>query len=117
VLLRFDYGAVASVHLDYLQRTYRRSSDLIGEDGVIVWDYISQQVTLYGKEDRHAEILQESINADLNHMFLEELRHFVACAETGAPPALDAAAGARVLGIALAAKSSARDGRPVRLPA
>jgi predicted dehydrogenase len=117
VLLRFDYGAVASVHLDYLQRTYRRSCDLIGEDGVIVWDYISQQVTLYGKEDRHAEILQESINADLNHMFLEELRHFVACAETGAPPALDAAAGARVLGIALAAKSSAREGRPVRLPA
>ncbi|MFI5281315.1 MAG: Gfo/Idh/MocA family oxidoreductase, partial [Gemmatimonadales bacterium] len=74
-------------------------------------------VTLYGKEDRHAEIHQESINADLNHMFLEELRHFVACAETGAPPALDAAAGARVLGIALAAKSSAREGRPVRLPA
>ena len=117
ILLRFDYGAVASVHLDYLQRTYRRSCDLIGEDGVIVWDYISQQVTLYGKEDRHAEILQESINADLNHMYVEELRHFVACVETGAVAAVDAVAGAHVLGIALAAKLSAREGRPVRLPA
>src|SRR5438034_6395276 len=35
VLLRFDYGAVANIHLDYLQRTYRRACDFIGEDGVI----------------------------------------------------------------------------------
>jgi predicted dehydrogenase len=115
VLLRFDYGAVASVHLDYLQRTYRRSCDLIGEDGVIVWDYISQLVTLYGKDDRHAEVFQESINADRNYMFLEELRHFIKCVQTGESPALDAAGGSRVLEIALAAKASARAGRPVEL--
>ena len=117
ILLRFDYGAVASVHLDYLQRTYRRSCEVIGEDGVIVWDYISQMVTVYGKEDRHAEVFPESINAELNDMFVAELRHFVGCAESGAPPALDIAGGARVLRIALAAKDSAREGRPVRLPA
>src|SRR5439155_1168994 len=27
VLMRFDYGTVANVHLDYLQRTYRRATD------------------------------------------------------------------------------------------
>jgi predicted dehydrogenase len=50
-------------------------------------------------------------------MYVEELRHFVACVETGAVAEVDAVAGARVLGIALAAKLSAREGRPVRLPA
>jgi predicted dehydrogenase len=115
LLLRFDYGAVASVHLDYLQRTYRRSCELIGEDGLVAWDYIAQTVCVYGKEDRRHEVFEESINTDRNHMFVEELRHFVDCIERGAPPLLDVAGGRRVLEIALAAKTSAAEGRPVRL--
>jgi len=72
-------------------------------------------VRVYGKEDRRHEIFEESINTDRNHMFVEELRHFVECAERGVPPLLDAAGGRRVLEIALAAKTSAAEGRPVRL--
>lgn len=115
VLIRFGDGVVANVHLDYLQRTYRRSCDVIGEDGVVAWDYIAQSVTVYGKDDRRAELYQESINTERNQMFVDELRHFVACAETGTPPALDAAGGRAVLALALAAKQSAAEGRPVRL--
>jgi predicted dehydrogenase len=113
VLMRFDYGTVANVHLDYLQRTYRRSCDLIGEDGVIAWDYISQSVTVYGKDDRRIEVFQESINTERNQMFVDELRHFVRCIEGGEPPALDAAGGRAVLEVALGAKASAAQGRPV----
>ena len=115
VLMRFDFGAVANVHLDYLQRTYRRSCELIGEDGVIAWDYISQSVTVYGKDDRRMEVFQESINAERNQMFVDELRHFVRCVERGEPPMLDAAGGRAVLEGALAAKASAAQGRPVAL--
>lgn len=115
VLIRFADGAVANLHLDYVQRTYRRSCDVIGEDGVIAWDYIAQSVTVYGKDDRRAELYQESINTERNQMFVDELRHFVACVETGTAPALDAAGGRAVLALALAAKRSAAEGRPVRL--
>ncbi len=116
VLMRFDFGAVANVHLDYLQRTYRRSCELIGEDGVIAWDYISQSVTVYGKDDRRMEVFQESINAERNQMFVDELRHFARCVEAGEPPVLDAAGARAVLGVALAAKASAAEGRPVAVP-
>ena len=115
LLLRFDYGLVANVHLDYLQRSYRRGCELIGEDGVIAWDYIPQTVRVYGKDDRRHEVFEESMNTDRNHMFVEELRHFVGCIERGTAPTLDAAGGRRVLQIALAAKTSAAEGRPVRL--
>jgi len=115
VLLRFDYGAVANVHLDYLQRTYRRACDFIGEDGVIAWDYIAQSVTVYGKEDRRVEVFQESINTERNQMFVDEMRHFVRCIEAGEPPVLDAAGGRAILEVALAAKASAAQGRPVRV--
>lgn len=115
VLMRFDYGAVANVHLDYLQRTYRRSCDLIGEDGVIAWDYIGQAVTVYGKDDRRIEVFQESINTERNQMFLDEMRHFARCATDGEPPVVDAAGARAVLEVALAAKASAVAGRPVAI--
>ena len=115
VLLRFDYGAVANIHLDYLQRTYRRACDFIGEDGVIAWDYITQSVAVYGKEDRRVEVFQESINTERNQMFVDEMRHFVRCIEAGEPPVLDAAGGRAILEVALAAKASATEGRPVKL--
>ena len=115
VLLRFDYGAVANVHLDYLQRTYRRACDFIGEDGVIAWDYIAQSVTVYGKEDRRVEVFQESINTERNQMFVDEMRHFVRCIEAREPPVLDAAGGRAILEVALAAKASAVAGRPVAI--
>src|SRR5439155_1318355 len=104
VLLRFDYGAVANVHLDYLQRTYRRACDFIGEDGVIAWDYIAQSVTVYGKEDRRIEVFQESINTERNQMFVDEMRHFVRCIEAREPPVLDAAGGRAILEVARAAR-------------
>jgi predicted dehydrogenase len=115
VLLRFDYGAVANVHLDYLQRTYRRACDVIGEDGVIAWDYITQSVTVYGKEDRRTEVFQESINTERNQMFVDEMRHFIRCIEAGEPPVLDAAGGRAILEVALAAKASAAQGKPLRV--
>jgi predicted dehydrogenase len=115
ILLRFEGGAIGNVHLDYLRRAYGRSCDLIGEDGVIVWDYVSQRVRVYGKEDRRAEDYEEAISAERNLMYVEEIRHFVDCIERGAIPELDAAGGRAVLAIALAAKRSAAEGRPVSL--
>ncbi len=113
ILLRFSSGVVANVHLDCLQRTYRRSCELIGEEGVIVWDYITQKVSVFGKEDRHMEVFLESMNAERNRMFVDEMKHFVACVEGKEKPALDAAEGREVLKVALAAKTSASEGRVI----
>ena len=115
ILLRFRPGVIANVHLDYLQRTYRRSCELIGEEGVIVWDYISQVVSLYGKVDRNVEVYFENINVERNHMFMEEMKHFVACIQGEEKPALDAEGGRAVLQIVLAAKTSAVERRIINL--
>ena len=106
ILLRFASGTVANLHLDYIQRTYRRSCELIGEEGVLVWDYIAQTIHLYGKEDRHLQVFPRNINSDLNQMFVDEMRHFVNCVEGREQPALDIAGARIVLDVALAAKLS-----------
>lgn len=111
IFLRYASGALAAVHLDYLQRTYRRGSEIVGEDGVIVWDYIHQTVQVFGKEDNEVQTFFESINTDRNTMFVQEMEHFARCILGDAAPEVDAAAGRRALQIALAAQRSARERR------
>jgi predicted dehydrogenase len=117
VLLRYDDGVVANVHLDYLRASYGRGCELVGREGLITWDYSSRTVHVHGKDDRWHEVFEEPVDTDRNDMYVEELRHFVECVAHGTPPTLDAAGGRRVLEIALAAKTSAAEGRPVRLQA
>jgi predicted dehydrogenase len=114
ILVRFASGVVANVHLDYLRRAYGRSCEVVGEDGVIVWDYASPVVRVYAKDGR-AEDHGDGPNTGGDLMYVEELRHLVDCIEGRAAPELDAAGGRAVLAIALGAKRSAAEGRPVRL--
>lgn len=115
ITLRFDSGAVAQLHLDYLQRSYRRNCEVIGERGVIVWDYIDRRVTLFTEAPDRWEGFGEPIDADHNEMFVEEMRHFVRCLEGREAPAVGGAEALATLRVVEAAKASAAEGRWVTL--
>jgi predicted dehydrogenase len=111
--LRFESGALAQVHLDYLQRAYRRNLQVIGETGVIGWDYPTHAVTVHAPEAPPETIAV--VDGDPNDMYLEEIRHFLHCIEGGEPPLVDGREGLRSLRLVEAAKASAALGRWVRL--
>lgn len=115
VTLRFDSGAVAQLHLDYLQRSYRRNCEVIGAEGVIVWDYIDRRVTLFTEESDRWQGFGEPIDANHNEMFVEEMRHFVRCVERQEAPEVDGAEALATLRVVEAAKVSAAERRWVRL--
>lgn len=115
ILLRFTDGTLADLHLDYLRRTFRRSLTLLGEDGVLEWDYARQTVQLYGKDAYRSTLYEETVNYDPNVMYLRELEHFVACIRGESAPLVDAAEARRILEVVMAAKDSARKGLPVAL--
>ena len=113
VTLRFESGVLAQVHLDYLQRVYRRNLQVIGDAGVITWDYPTHAVTVLTPDAR-----PEAMNPDdgaANEMYVEELRHFIRCLEGRESPLVDGREALRSLGLVEAAKTSAREGRRVRL--
>lgn len=107
ILLRFESKALASIHFDCLQPTYRRSCEVIGEEGIIIADVIEQKVELLTKKQNQWQIFSENIKADINQMYIEEMKHFIKCIEGRDTPMLDIAGAKRVLEIALAAKKSA----------
>jgi predicted dehydrogenase len=109
MLLKMRAGQLVHFHFDYLQRSYRRSLELVGEDGVIVWDYIARIVEVYDREDYHRHMYRENINADLNQMYLDQMAHFLRCLERTEKPRSDLTSARRDLEIVLAAKRSASD--------
>lgn len=112
--IRFESGVLAQVHLDYLQRAYRRNLRVIGDAGVIAWDYPTHAVTVHAAE---ADLVTEDLRAadgDPNHMYLEEMRHFIRCVERGERPLVDGAEALRSLRLVEAAKRSSRERRWVR---
>src|SRR5262249_19438992 len=113
VTLRFESGVLAQVHLDYLQRAYRRNLQVIGDAGVIQWDYPAHTVTVVAP-DVSPEVMSVDDGA-ANAMYLEEIRHFIRCLEGRQSPLVDGREALRSLRLVEAAKASARQGRPIRL--
>jgi len=115
ILLRFAEGAIGEVHLDYVQREYSRTCQIIGDEGTIRWDYAAGEVRLYSGTTQQREVFRDPPGWEPNSMYVDEMRHFVRCLAGEEQPALDVFEGRRVLEVALAAKESASTGRVVEL--
>jgi predicted dehydrogenase len=116
VTVRFASGVLAQVHLDYVQRAYRRNLQVIGEAGVIVWDYPTHRVTVWGPDGEPEEEDFRVEDGEPNEMYMEEMRHFIRCVEGRGAPLVDGREALHSLRLVEAAKRSARERRAVRLP-
>lgn len=115
ILLEFESGAVGSVHLDMVQRPARRAYRVTGTLGTLAWDWDDHRVRWYSAEAAEWRDLCDETGYDRNAMYVEELRHFLACVSDSRAPAVTGEDGCRAVEIVAAAKESARTGRRVTL--
>ncbi|MBF0216713.1 MAG: Gfo/Idh/MocA family oxidoreductase [Candidatus Omnitrophica bacterium] len=115
ILLVFRKGTVAQVHLDYLQRTYRRHCKFIGDKGVVTWDYISQKVELFGVDARKSTVFEENINTEREQMFIDQATHFIECVKTRKKTVNDIGEAQGVLKVVMACHKSASIGKTVKV--
>jgi predicted dehydrogenase len=115
VTVRFASGVLAQVHLDYLQRAYRRNLQIIGDAGGLVWDYPTHAVTVHDADGGADAEDFATADGEPNDMYVEEMRRFIRCVEGMAPPMVDGHAALRSLRLAEAAKLSARERRWVKI--
>ena len=115
ILLRFETGTIAEVHLDYLQRAYSRTCKLVGELGTARWDYNRPELDVYLAADGAWTSRRLFDQWEPNTMYLDELRHFLRCLDGEEQPLVDVAAGAKSLQLALTAKRAAAERRVISL--
>jgi predicted dehydrogenase len=114
ILLGFEAGHIGSVHVDYVQRTLGRSCKIIGTEGTIIWDFVEDELRLFEASNPVWQVFhqQEFVR---NTMYLEEMRHFLACVEGRSKPVVDLRQGVANLRIALAARESAESQQVVEI--
>lgn len=115
ILLRFQSGLIASVHLDYYRRPPRHDLEIAGTQGTITWDNEDGAVRWWTAQEEGWHEHLPPADFERNAMFLEEGRHFVAVMKGEASPSCTLEDGVRALEIALAAQASAKSGTHVRL--
>jgi predicted dehydrogenase len=109
-------GRPVPVHVqqDYVQRPPSRTCQVIGDAGKILVDLRALTVKVFDSqgnlaEDAHCEGLQR------NQLFLDEMRHFLACLQGRESSLVTVRDGAQSLRMALAAKESLATGQVVEL--
>ncbi|MGH7720178.1 MAG: Gfo/Idh/MocA family protein [Gemmatimonadaceae bacterium] len=104
ILLRCERAPVVEIHLDYLQRRYRRTCQVIGEEGTLFWNDAEGRAWI---ERAGASTDEERrFSLDRNEMFVAEMRHFLQCIARREMSRVPLEDGVRSLRIALAARRS-----------
>ena len=112
-IVRFQGGALGSIHLDMVDRSARSEVEIIGTASTLLVDLEGHTVRLYDHAARKWETW--SFEPAYDRMYVDELEHFFACLSRREPPQVDLAAGYRVQRILDACRRSSATGRWVEV--
>ena len=106
ITMRHSNGAYSQIHLDYLQSNYRRSCEIIGDKGMLIWDINERNFRKYSLNDKEYHTFYEGLNADVNEMYMQETKHFLQCIAGNEKPIIDLVEGRRIQEIIMKIKES-----------
>jgi predicted dehydrogenase len=113
--LRFEGGALGSLHLDYNQQPPEHEFRIIGTNGTIKWNLADGAARIYrtGKKDWDVYPLPEGW--ERNAMFQEQTRHFVDIVKGNVEPSCTLNDGVQVQRIIASVHESQKTGRLISL--
>jgi predicted dehydrogenase len=117
ILMAFSIdGRTFPVHLhqDYLQRPPTRTCQVVGDKGKILIDFRALQLSVYDHLGQLADS-QDFQGFQRNQLFLDEMKHFLACVRGEESPIVSIRDGVQSLRMALAAKESIATGNVIEL--
>jgi len=79
-MLKSKSGFLIHLHLDFLQRTPRRMLRAVCENGNLVWNLLTNTVSIEAENDTN-QVLYSDLSYDRNDMYIHQLKDFVAFAK------------------------------------
>lgn len=109
VMLRFASGAVGEARLDYLRYEKLREAEVIGSDGMVVWESRGKapEHVLVRRLERGSQTystVYEDPEYDINESYVSEMAHFLKCVQGEERVAVTLDEAAKSLEIVLDAK-------------
>lgn len=115
LVLETASGALATVTLDFIERPARHTLHIAGREGSLCWDARSGLASMTPCNGRPEQLVAPEAGFERNDIFVEELRHFLACASGTTTPVCTLHDGQRAVIIAEGALRSARERRFVHV--
>ncbi len=84
--LKFASGAIANIHLDYIQRPGVHQLEIIGDQGTIRWDNADGAVQYYSAVEEKWQKFPLRPGFERNDLFLAEMQHFLDMIEKNVAP-------------------------------
>lgn len=114
VVIEYADRSVAHLHLDYLTIPYRRSLEMYGTAGTLLWDDNAQTIRVHTR-GRWKTFTVPMTRAAGSAVFLQELTHFFTCIRSGKNPRNSLAESVAVMRLVDTASRSARTGTALPL--
>ena len=77
VILKLKNNVLATIHMDYVRRVYRRTMELLCENAVIEWSLSKNEVKIFDTTSNSWDVV--STGETINDMYVEELKHALEC--------------------------------------
>jgi len=110
--VRFASGCVGNIHMNLFAWNMHSHFELMGEDGVIQWRRFDNEIRLFDPKANRWEIYP--FTCQLNDMYVEEARHFVACVRGEAVPRCDGWDGFKTMKVIDGARRASAERRWVK---
>lgn len=114
VIFKFKNGSLGAVHVDYLQRFYKRTFEFFGSLGTISWDVVAKKVLVQIIDQEAGEFLL-SENYDFNEMYFKEVEHFLEAIKNDSKTVTPLARGVEVVELIVASKKSNEEKRTISI--
>ena len=106
VIVRFASGASGHVHLNFVQQPHDHRLTIVGTEGTIAWTHDDHAARRYCASAKRWEMVPPPAGFERNRMFLDEMRHFLACIRGDERPLCTLDDGREALRLALTARCS-----------
>jgi len=106
VSLRFASGAIGHVHLNFIQQPADHRITIVGTRGTVTWNQVDHAARLFTAASGQWLVSLPPDAFERNTMFLDEMRHFLACVHGDASSRCDLTDGIASLRVVHQAKAS-----------
>jgi predicted dehydrogenase len=104
MILEHQNGTLSNIHLNFIQRDYRRCCQIIGTEGTVDWDMTARKVTVIKNEGRAKMEIPDPADWNLDGMYANQARHFLECLQRRSSTVNPVEQAVETLQIALAVK-------------
>ncbi len=111
LVCRHTSGPISEIHLDYVQRTYERGCQIVGELGSIFWDFNGKAVRWYDATKKKWTNYPQPEEWQMNQMYMDEMAHFVDCIKQQRETMLPIPDAAALMRVVFTAKASSAQGK------